>query len=140
MVWDALKAQDEVTRNHLLHAADLFLQDENQEADSETEPVPESAPGLAGSGARSVWAVCKERRQNRGDNPTALVLLPGHTVVAGRYLITDSAQNLMNAPDRFGIPVTNIHPTPDFGRRRPLFRQKRSRLLHLLYLADDLRG
>jgi hypothetical protein len=29
-----LKAQDEVTRNHLLHAADLFLQDENQEADS----------------------------------------------------------------------------------------------------------
>jgi hypothetical protein len=33
MVWDALKAQDEVTRNHLLHAADLFLQDENQEVD-----------------------------------------------------------------------------------------------------------
>jgi hypothetical protein len=34
MVWDAPKAQDEVTRNHLLHAADMFLQDENQEADS----------------------------------------------------------------------------------------------------------
>jgi hypothetical protein len=34
MVWGALKAQDEVTRNHLLHAADMFLQDENQEADS----------------------------------------------------------------------------------------------------------
>jgi hypothetical protein len=33
MVWDALKAQDEVTRNHLLHAADLYLQDENQEVD-----------------------------------------------------------------------------------------------------------
>jgi len=33
MVWEALKPQDEVTRNHLLHAADLYLQDENQEVD-----------------------------------------------------------------------------------------------------------
>jgi hypothetical protein len=34
MVWDALNEQDEMRRDHLLHAADMFLQDENQEPDS----------------------------------------------------------------------------------------------------------
>jgi len=36
-------------------------------------------------------------------------------------------------------PFVYIGPTPDFGRRRPLLRQRRSWLLHLLYLAGDLR-
>ena len=34
MVWGALDEQDELKRDRLLHAADMFLQDENQDADS----------------------------------------------------------------------------------------------------------
>jgi hypothetical protein len=34
MVWDALKEQDELKRGHLLHAADAFLQNDNQDPDS----------------------------------------------------------------------------------------------------------
>jgi len=61
MVWDALKAQDEVTRNHLLHAADLFLQDENQEADSET------ACGSADKGClRASEELSEPKEQPRG--------------------------------------------------------------------------
>jgi hypothetical protein len=36
MVWAALKEQDERKRDHLLHAADAFLQNDNQ--------LPDSAP------------------------------------------------------------------------------------------------
>jgi hypothetical protein len=34
MVWDALNEQDELKRDHLLHAADAFLQSDDQEPDS----------------------------------------------------------------------------------------------------------
>jgi hypothetical protein len=34
MVWGALKEQDELKRDHLLHAADAFLQNDNQDHDS----------------------------------------------------------------------------------------------------------
>lgn len=35
MVWDALNEPDELQRDHLLHAADAFLQSDNQEPDSD---------------------------------------------------------------------------------------------------------
>jgi hypothetical protein len=41
MVWDALDEQDALKRDHLLNAADAFLQSDNQE--------PDSAPSLADS-------------------------------------------------------------------------------------------
>jgi hypothetical protein len=34
MVWDALNEPDELQRDHLLNAADAFLQSDNQEPDS----------------------------------------------------------------------------------------------------------
>jgi hypothetical protein len=34
MVWEALAEQDELERDRLLHAADAFLQCDNQEPDS----------------------------------------------------------------------------------------------------------
>ncbi len=34
MVWDALAEHDELKRDRLLHAADAFLQSNNQEPDS----------------------------------------------------------------------------------------------------------
>ena len=36
MVWKALREQDELKRDHLLHAADAFLQKDNQDPDSES--------------------------------------------------------------------------------------------------------
>jgi hypothetical protein len=41
MVWDALDEQDALKRDHLLNAADAFLQSDNQE--------PDSAPSFADS-------------------------------------------------------------------------------------------
>jgi hypothetical protein len=34
MVWDALDEQDELKRDHLLNAADIFLQSDTQETES----------------------------------------------------------------------------------------------------------
>jgi len=34
MVWDALDEQDELKRDHLLNAADMFLQSDTQETES----------------------------------------------------------------------------------------------------------
>lgn len=34
MVWDALDEQDELKRDHLLNAADIFLQNDTQETES----------------------------------------------------------------------------------------------------------
>jgi hypothetical protein len=37
MVWDALNEQDALKRDHLLHAADAFLQSDDQEDDQEPD-------------------------------------------------------------------------------------------------------
>ena len=34
MVWDALDEQDELKRDHLMNAADIFLQSDTQETES----------------------------------------------------------------------------------------------------------
>jgi len=50
MVWDALDEQDELKRDHLLNAADMFLQSDTQETESTPSSTariqPRSSPPL----------------------------------------------------------------------------------------------
>ena len=46
MVWDALKQQDELRRNHLLRVADGFLQNSGQESEVGSAPLEPRDPSL----------------------------------------------------------------------------------------------